>query len=154
MEKLRRNGLSDLFIKYRIIKNWIILQENGSPNEDLGKYDPDTAETEICKNLVEQDLALVTIMFEKKKYVRTIKNIRMTFTDKLGAFGNIFSIIKESNLFQIHILGGTLGLFTGMSILGMFEIAFWLMRIPLRFCEKGKKYGNGELNDKVQPSAQ
>ena len=146
VEKLRRNGLSDLFIKYRIIKNWIILQENGSPNENLGKYDPDTAETEICKNLVEQDLALVTIMFEKKKYVRTIKNIRMTFTDKLGAFGNIFRIIKESNLFQIHILGGTLGLFTGMSILSMVEIVFWIfkciIKTPIFFQRNRKISGN------------
>ena len=31
------------------------------------------------------------------------------------------------------MIGGTLGLFTGMSILSMVEIAFWLMKIPSAF---------------------
>ena len=35
---------------------------------------------------------------------------------------------------QLGIIGGNLGLFTGMSILSMIEIAFWITRIVFPVC--------------------
>ena len=32
-----------------------------------------------------------------------------------------------------YFTGGTLGLFSGMSILSMVEIAYWLMKVPSSF---------------------
>ena len=60
----------------------------------------------------------------------TVMSRRLSFFDKMSAFG---SIINSMNFnFQIscfHIfLGGTLGLFTGISILSMIELVFWLLR--------------------------
>ena len=34
------------------------------------------------------------------------------------------------------ILGGALGLFTGMSILSMVEIVFWIAKIPVSFYKR------------------
>lgn len=34
---------------------------------------------------------------------------------------------------QIGTLGGTFGLFTGMSLIGMVEIGYWLLRIIVSF---------------------
>ena len=46
-------------------------------------------------------------------------------------------------LFIIFIItGGTLGLFTGMSILSMVEIAFWLLKITFDFFKRHTKQLN------------
>ena len=42
---------------------------------------------ELCLELVRKDLAKVKVMFERKKYLKTSTSLRMTFPDKLGAFG-------------------------------------------------------------------
>ena len=42
---------------------------------------------ELCVQLVKTDLAKVTLMFERLKYIKTSTSLKMTFPDKLGAFG-------------------------------------------------------------------
>ena len=42
---------------------------------------------ELCIELVTKDLAKVTVMFERLKYLKTSTSLRMTTPDKLGAFG-------------------------------------------------------------------
>ena len=37
--------------------------------------------------LVEQHIAKVSVMFDRKKYVRTMTNLKVTFPDKLASFG-------------------------------------------------------------------
>ncbi len=69
--------------------------------------------TELCKELVLKDLASVSVSFESRKFVRTIKDNRVTFSDRLAA------------------LGGTLGLFTGMSLLSLIEAGFWIVKYLL-----------------------
>ena len=49
-------------------------------------------------------------------------------------------------LFTSYLLGGNVGLFTGMSILSLFEIGFWLVRFVLRTSKGGKK-GTGVRNN-------
>ena len=43
---------------------------------------------ELCIQLVKNDLAKVKIMFERPKYMKTSTSLKVTFPDKLGAFGN------------------------------------------------------------------
>ena len=45
---------------------------------------------EHCKNLVVQDLARITVMFESKKYVRTKTDKRVSFSESFGAFGKLY----------------------------------------------------------------
>ena len=56
----------------------------------------------------------------------TVMSRRLSFFDKMSAFG------KDPNWFLflniVSNLGGTLGLFTGISILSMTEVAFWIFR--------------------------
>jgi hypothetical protein len=42
-------------------------------------------------------------------------------------------ICERTFYFYFQKTGGTLGLFTGMSILSMVEIVFWLAKIPAAF---------------------
>ena len=49
-------------------------------------------------------------------------------------------VLKESKFYVINIkTGGNVGLFTGMSILSLFEIGFWLVRFILRSSGRKKK---------------
>ena len=54
---------------------------------------------------------------------------KLYFFCKLSAFGRL-----SSEIFSLHalILGGILGLFTGMSILSMVEVVYWITRYFVR----------------------
>ena len=54
-------------------------------------FDKKQIRMEYCKNLVVQDLARVTVMFESKKYVRTRTDKRVSFSESFGAFGKVFT---------------------------------------------------------------
>ena len=64
--------------------------EFGAANKSI---DLDGMRFEYCRKLVKEDLARLTILFENKKYVRSRTNKRVTFSERLGAFGKICSIL-------------------------------------------------------------
>lgn len=73
--------------------------------------------TDKCTQLVQQDLVFITIEVRQSTAQKTVRDVRFTFTDKISA------------------LGGTIGLFTGMSLLSIIETIYWLLRClvsPLR----------------------
>ena len=87
---------------------------------------------EICHRLVQNDIAIVSVTFESKKFVRTIMDKKVSFVDKLATLGKI----KPSESFfylKISFKGGTLGLFTGMSLLSLAEMAFWTFKCIRKF---------------------
>lgn len=66
---------------------------------------------EFCERAIRENFALIHV----ETGVTTVQTIkrepRVTFSDQLGT------------------LGGTLGLFTGMSLFGVFEVIYWLYRV-------------------------
>ena len=72
--------------KYYSLKGW--LPKNG--NDTIEPWDYAANERKICQELVKNHMAKVSVMFDRKKYVRTLTNIKVTFTDKLAAFGELF----------------------------------------------------------------
>ena len=54
--------------------------------------DLDGMKFEYCQKLVTEDLARLTILFENKKYVRSRTKKRVTFSERLGAFGKLLFI--------------------------------------------------------------
>ena len=68
-------------------------------------------EVEKCNLTLRSRYAYVSVMMAVPKVTRIKKDIRYTFTG------------------MIATLGGTLGLFTGMSILSMVEVIFWAVKI-------------------------
>ena len=69
--------------------------------------------TELCKRLLPYR-AEVTFRLATDTVSVTVRSRRLSFFDKLSAFG------------------GILGLFTGMSILSVVEVAFWSLRYLLQ----------------------
>ena len=49
----------------------------------------------LCEKILRKHLAIVSIMFDKETYVRTNTSLRVSFTDKLAAFGK-FSLIHNN----------------------------------------------------------
>ena len=45
---------------------------------------------EECYEIMKHDIAIVNVRMGSGKYIRTIKDKRMTFADKLAAFGKLF----------------------------------------------------------------
>ena len=45
-----------------------------------------------CQEIMENDVAIIKVRLESNKYIKTIKDKRLTFADKLAAFGKSFLI--------------------------------------------------------------
>ena len=59
------------------------------------------------------------------------KDIRATFADQLGTIG-LYELGKRAGFASdivVFPIGGTLGLFSGISIISIFEFIFWAYRV-------------------------
>ena len=95
-----------LFHKVHTLKRW-----NAAKNFNNETYNSTQAEIEFCKELVENDLAEVSVMFERPKFIRTIMSKRVSFADQLGVFGNLkvfclkyLNTTNKNNLFKVEPL--------------------------------------------------
>ena len=61
------------------------LLANGNPQK--GVYNVTQAKLDYCISMVENDLAEVTVMFERPEFIRTSTSKRVSFPDQLGVFG-------------------------------------------------------------------
>ena len=109
----------------------------------LESDDMNSLRLEYCKQKLTFDIAMVEVIMDSPTFIKYIQTIKATTADKLANFGRFLTyfiltiIIKLVNhilLISIYLIfiGGNLGLFTGMSILSMCEIVFWIIRIILR----------------------
>ena len=85
--------VTSLLYEIQTLQDWIL--QNNKFNES---YDLNKIKNKACKRLLEKDLAEVVVKFERKKFIRTLTSKRVTFPDKLGAFGKMqFQIINPNN---------------------------------------------------------
>jgi hypothetical protein len=76
--------------------------------------------TELCHDYVKKYISIVTVETPTSTVVKNIRDQAVTLPD------------------WIILIGGFLGLFCGISILSLFEIIFFCLRINLLFCLSGK----------------
>ena len=69
----------------------------------------------LCRNFISKFVALVSVESPTDSITKSAREIRVTLIDQIGT------------------IGGTLGLFTGMSILSMVEVAFFLVKFIRSF---------------------
>lgn len=74
--------------------------------------------------------AFVIIQMVSPTILRIQQTVRNTFADKIAALGNLkpiwkFKMICKEN-YSFIFSGGTLGLFTGMSLQTFVEFAYWM----------------------------
>jgi hypothetical protein len=81
----KMNGYNTLLYKYYKLPQMIAMNVTELPLEiKLLEY-------QMCKQIMLNDIAIVSVQYETKKYVRTIMDKKVTFSDKLATFG------KDSN---------------------------------------------------------
>ena len=106
----------------------------------FGRYDGKHLEFKdhLCGQAM-GSFAYVEVMFGAPTLVSTVRDARTSLTDKISSLGT--AILNWENYITLFIvIGGTLGLFTGMSLLSIFEVAFWLGIIISRLqCFKSLK---------------
>ena len=73
---------------------------------------------ELCSDLGKQDMSYTYVQIADATAVVYKRELKLSFSDKLAAFG------------------GTMGLFTGMSLLSFFEVIFWTLKCVLSICTK------------------
>ena len=96
--ELYENKFSELLHKYHNVNDWLNTKSsNISALEALNEI---AIMKEICEDLVTNNIAKVSVFYEKKKYVKTLTNKRVTLTDKLGTFGK--TIIQILFTFLLH----------------------------------------------------
>ena len=80
---------------------------------------------------MEHDFAFLTIQVPISQTVLYQRDISLSITDKIGQLGKlkILITVNVKAMSLIVISGGTIGLFTGMSILSMVEVCFWIYKI-------------------------
>lgn len=81
------------------------------------KYVAPEVLAEYCSQMATTDLAFVTIEVPGSLASKFVRDLQFSFTDKISS------------------LGGTIGLFTGMSLLSVVETIYWLVRmiiVPMR----------------------
>ena len=58
---------------------------------------------EECYEIMKHDISIVNVRMGSGKYIRTIKDKRMTFADKLAAFGKLFLILGKFILHSLNM---------------------------------------------------
>ena len=64
-------------------------------SDDLVKWDLHNNTVKLCNKMMKY-VAKVTVMFDRNTYIRTQKSLKMTFTDKLAAFGKLCTCLLMS----------------------------------------------------------
>ena len=79
--------------------------------ESLNRTVTDIYYTELCKQIQNEDKIRITIRLEGSTFMELKRFLRVSFTDQLGS------------------IGGTLGLFSGFSLLAIVELIHWVCMI-------------------------
>ena len=95
--------LEHSFSKHFAFEAYETLVEGGS----LPDLETSLLNGSLCKNYVKNFLAFVSVSSPTTSVIKTVRDKRFTFFDQLGT------------------VGGTLGLFTGMSVLSMVEVSIF-----------------------------
>ena len=92
---------------------------------------PQAEMIKICRSAYKNNVAKVTLQIAEANVLQIKQDIRVTFTDKLGVIGEKMKSYC-ANILQLGIIflsGGTLGLFTGASLISLVEAIYWIYMV-------------------------
>ena len=91
----------------------------------------------ICETTFENDIARLTLEIADPRMLEVVKDKRVTFADMLGTVGELEFKTNLSRFTQVlFYLGGTIGLFTGLSIISVFEFFYWIYKTVVQYFEQ------------------
>ena len=107
-EKLYDNNKHEMYFEHMTMGKW------------KNWRDSLKRETYLCQEYVSKYISILTVETPVDSVVKAKRVARITFND------------------QLAVIGGTLGLFTGMSILSMVEFVCFCLTMTKRMCQIGK----------------
>lgn len=85
IEIIMEKGHNSLAYRYFTIDK--LLTSNSNESLNLDPWYGDEKRIQFCRTMMLNHFAKVSVMFDRKKYVKTLTNLRVTFADKLSTFG-------------------------------------------------------------------
>ena len=87
----------------------------------------------VCRTMMRNDVVKLTVQITEPTVMRIEKDVISTFTDQLGVIGDqILCCLGYLTLtIQIFTLGGTIGLFTGLSLISVAEALYWMIKVHI-----------------------
>ncbi len=86
----------------------------------------------VCKEKYRNEVVKLTIQITNPNVMQIKHDVKVTFADQLssvGGFGYLVHVISKScDGIGIRV-GGTLGLFAGVSLISLVEAAFWTYKV-------------------------
>ena len=85
----------------------------------------------LCKNKVRDDIVMITFEIESPKAVVAKHDVTVTFFEQVALLGNVKSLSfngENKSKRRLFGLGGTIGLFCGLSLVSLVEMGFWIFR--------------------------
>ena len=79
--------------------------------KNLNRSITDEYYTILCKRIQNEDKAKITVILKGPTFKKYRRSLRVTFTDRLGS------------------IGGTLGLFSGFSLMAIIELIHWICKV-------------------------
>ena len=76
--------------------------------------------SKLCKRIQSKDRAKITVKLEGPTFRKYRRSMRVSFTDKLGS------------------IGGTLGLFSGFSLMAIIELIHWICKVSCSLMLKNR----------------
>jgi hypothetical protein len=86
----------------------------------------------ICASTFKNDIAHMTIDIVSPRVLEVQRDVKVTFPDMLGTIGKCTHFDRKhivvQNLTKMYVLfsGGTIGLFTGLSLISIIEFVYWV----------------------------
>ena len=101
------------------------------------------------------NFAKMTLEFPNPKIQKIVKDVKFTFPDMLGTVGK-YQVVQVNKLngkcitINIHS-GGTIGLFSGLSIISVIEIIYWIYKIMKHYlCPEIRMATSGSKTEHLQ----
>ena len=92
-------------------KNW----------KSLNRTVTDLYHSDLCKKIQNEDRIKITVAIKGSTFMALKRSLRVSFTDKLGS------------------IGGTMGLFSGFSLLAIMELIHWICKVASSVIVTSKK---------------
>ena len=116
---------------YKMDAEKISLKEEYITNNETDLYGSLPLEQAIraCKDMYTYELAKITIEISDPRITTIQQRVSSTFSEQLGVVGKACHYIIYSLMQNLLFSGGTIGLFTGMSIISMIEALYWTVKV-------------------------
>ena len=111
------------------LRNYIV-PTHRCQGQDFHHNLPMEEDESVCRSIYANALVKLTVQIADPYVMVITKDVSATFPDMLGIVGKVFDLeISPDFEFSSPNTGGTIGLFTGLSIITVVETVYWMVKV-------------------------